>query len=189
MNPGPGVLPIYHVHGYLPREGKISERNGVVLSEDMYHQHYLDTYSWANMVQINKFKDKVCLFLGISLTDPNMRRLLDIARTQRGRTGQRGKAALRHVVVRRRFQARDVQEKLTTDLEEIVRGSGAEARGNGAGIEHAPADTAARLVSTMQGLQERDDNSFGIHTYWVDEFDQIVPMLSGIRKPRPPALS
>jgi hypothetical protein len=182
MNPSPGNLPIYHVHGYLPHEGRISDRHGVVLSEDMYHLHYLDTYSWANMVQINKFKDKVCLFVGLSLTDPNMRRLLDIANTQRGTSGQRGKSALRHVIVRRRFQLQDVQRRLTSDLEEIVRGSGAHASGNGAKTEDTQADTAARLISTMHGLQERDDNSFGSHTYWIDEFDDIVTLLSGIRK-------
>ena len=39
-------LPIYHVHGFLPRKGSIDKNNHITLSEDVYHQQYLDTYSW-----------------------------------------------------------------------------------------------------------------------------------------------
>lgn len=73
-------LPIYHVHGYLPREGKLSPQNDVVLSEDAYHTQFIDPFSWANLIQLNKLSQNTCLFVGISLTDPNMRRLLDVSK-------------------------------------------------------------------------------------------------------------
>jgi hypothetical protein len=71
-------LPIYHVHGYLPRTGPIPETE-LVFSEDAYHSQFLDAFSWSNLIQLAKLTQNTCLFIGISLTDPNMRRLLDVA--------------------------------------------------------------------------------------------------------------
>jgi hypothetical protein len=75
----PSELPIYHVHGYLPRRGKVSETSDIVFSEDAYHGQFLDPFSWSNLIQLAKFSQNTCLFVGVSLTDPNLRRLLDVS--------------------------------------------------------------------------------------------------------------
>ncbi|WP_164516761.1 SIR2 family protein [Clostridium transplantifaecale] len=74
-------LSIYHVHGFLPKEPEDGESQdfNLVFSEEDYHRVYRDAYGWSNLVQLNAFRDTTCLFLGCSLTDPNMRRLLDVA--------------------------------------------------------------------------------------------------------------
>jgi len=73
-------LPIYHVHGYLPRTIALddSHKNSLVLSEDAYHTQFSDPFIWTNITQLNLLRNNVCLFIGISLTDPNHRRLLEI---------------------------------------------------------------------------------------------------------------
>jgi hypothetical protein len=75
----PNELPIYHVHGYLPRMGKIPDETEIVFSEDAYHSQFIDSFSWSNLIQLNKLTQNTCLFVGVSLTDPNLRRLLDVA--------------------------------------------------------------------------------------------------------------
>jgi hypothetical protein len=70
----PGFLPIYHVHGYLKRGG--GPKTTIVLAEDDYHQQLDLPYSWANLLQSSFLIGSTCLFVGTSLTDPNLRRLL-----------------------------------------------------------------------------------------------------------------
>ncbi len=75
----PNEIPVYHVHGFLPREGEIPETSNIVFSEDAYHSQFLDPFSWSNLIQLTKLTQNTCLLVGISLTDPNLRRLLDVA--------------------------------------------------------------------------------------------------------------
>lgn len=75
------VLNIYHVHGFLPHDRKKSNPpdTALIFSEEDYHEVYRDAYCWSNITQLNAFRENVCLFIGCSLTDPNIRRLLDIS--------------------------------------------------------------------------------------------------------------
>jgi hypothetical protein len=75
----PSDLPVYHVHGFLPRSGAVPTANELVFSEDAYHSQFIEAFSWSNLVQLNKLTQNTCFLVGISLTDPNMRRLLDVA--------------------------------------------------------------------------------------------------------------
>jgi hypothetical protein len=83
-----GVLPIYHVHGYLPVRDPFGEQSPkigsspdeIVLTEDQYHREAADPYSWANLVQLQAMSSSVGLTIGLSLSDPNMRRLLDVTK-------------------------------------------------------------------------------------------------------------
>jgi hypothetical protein len=76
----PGHLPIYHVHGFLPRTGRLTKKHAraLVLSEEAYHYQFGEPYVWANMVPLNLLRNNVVLFVGLSMTDPNLRRLLEI---------------------------------------------------------------------------------------------------------------
>lgn len=73
-------LNIFHVHGLLPHNlSNFNQELDLVFSEEEYHHVYNKPYSWSNLVQINSFRDKTCVFIGSSLSDPNLRRLLDIS--------------------------------------------------------------------------------------------------------------
>ena len=79
MRNDPKELPIYHVHGYLPRTGAIPDNTDIVFSEDAYHNQFIDSFSWSNMIQLNKLSQNTCFFIGLSLADPNLRRLMDVS--------------------------------------------------------------------------------------------------------------
>lgn len=73
-------LNVYHVHGYLPSDfTQISDDPNLIFSEEDYHRVYRDSYSWSNLAQLSALRENTCLFIGCSLKDPNLRRLLDVA--------------------------------------------------------------------------------------------------------------
>ncbi|SMQ78389.1 SIR2-like domain-containing protein [Bacillus sp. OV166] len=170
MNPKNGQLPIYHVHGYLPEEQEIDKGYKITLSENLYHKQYNDIYSWNNMVQINKFKDNVCIFIGISLTDPNIRRLLDIAMLQKGDNPKY------HYLFKKRYKFKDVER----NLEELLsQNAPLLDEKNKANLELD--ETAKHLLKKMEEFEELDAASFGIKIIWISDYDEIADVLKQIR--------
>lgn len=72
-------FPIYHVHGYVP-EKNVQTDSEVILSEESYHEKYREVFDWSNVEQLYALSHSTCLFIGLSMSDPNLRRLLDIAK-------------------------------------------------------------------------------------------------------------
>ena len=75
---GAGSLPIYHVHGFIPFPDASSNMSkGVIFTEDEFNRAAIDPYDWSNLVQLKELSGSVGLMIGLSLTDRNVRRLLD----------------------------------------------------------------------------------------------------------------
>lgn len=86
MIPERDELGIYHVHGFLPKEKERYEnltQSLLVFSEEGYHKLMLEPYNWVNISQLNYMMNNTCLFVGLSMTDPNLRRLLEIVAQKR----------------------------------------------------------------------------------------------------------
>lgn len=79
MNQPRNRFPIYHVHGFIPYNNSEIIKSIPVLSEEEYHKVYANSYNWSNVEQIHALSRTMCIFIGLSMTDPNLRRLLDIA--------------------------------------------------------------------------------------------------------------
>ena len=81
-SPIPGNLPIYHVHGYVPLDKGVAASRGddIVFTEDQYHQVAENPYTWSSLVQLQLMSNSVGLMVGLSLSDRNMRRILDAIR-------------------------------------------------------------------------------------------------------------
>lgn len=164
---------IYHVHGYLPRDGTLSKLNKITFSENSYHTQYSDTYSWQNLIQINKFRDKTCLFIGNSLTDPNLRRLLDISNAQK----EIGKC---HYIIKCRNDFSSVKRKLQTYLTNKDSNS----VNRLFALLDEPGYTKS-LCEVIENFEEKDALSFNIKTLWVDDHNSTHLMLKKIRDPLP----
>lgn len=76
--PANGDVPIFYPHGYLKEAG--GPLVPIVLAEEDYHAYATDGYGWRNLVQLRQFSTSSCLFIGCSLTDPQVRRLLWVAK-------------------------------------------------------------------------------------------------------------
>jgi hypothetical protein len=88
---GAPLRPCYHVHGVLPfrdfcKHGGTTSTRRLVFSEDEYHAEYANSFSWSNLVQTTLLCSATGLFIGHSLTDPNIRRLIDLCHKQRPHT-------------------------------------------------------------------------------------------------------
>lgn len=160
-------LPIYHVHGYLPMHGKIELDDSLVLSDESYHRQYMDLYHWSNMVQLNKFKDGNCLFIGHSFTDPNLRRLLDTAKKLRG------DGSKPHFLIK----CRHSKEEVINNINKILRDSSAEFVSE---LENDVDKIAASLLDTVHKFEEIDANSFGVNVIWIKSFKEISPLLNDL---------
>ena len=80
-------LSIYHVHGYLPEvkyKSHLQEKHckSIYLTEENYNQLYNQPYSWQISSQLSFFRENTCLFVGCSLADPNIRRLLEMTKKE-----------------------------------------------------------------------------------------------------------
>ena len=71
-----GSLPIYYPHGYLPLNG--GSVSDIILAESDYQIEATEPYFWGNLIQTQAFGTSTCVFIGTSITDPNLRRLLHI---------------------------------------------------------------------------------------------------------------
>ncbi len=88
----PNALPCYHVHGVLPLRAYAKSlrtplnwkrpRGDFVFSEEEYHRQYAEPFRWSNLVQTSLLGAYDGLFVGLSMEDPNIRRLLDATHRQ-----------------------------------------------------------------------------------------------------------
>lgn len=75
-------LEIYYMHGYLPYNKNIldMQESPIVLSTDEYFQNMLEPFSWQTTTQLHFLRNFTCLFLGISLNDWNMMRIISYSK-------------------------------------------------------------------------------------------------------------
>lgn len=84
-------FPVYHVHGVVFHDNSNGVSENIVLSEEDYHKVYSEVFDWSNVEQLHALTRCTCFFIGLSMKDPNMRRLLEIAKRGSG-------TAVRHYV-------------------------------------------------------------------------------------------
>lgn len=67
-----GTVAITHLHGLA---GRVGDPKGIVLTEEHYHRMQRGT-SWQEQLVIDRLQGSTCIFVGMSLADPNLIRYL-----------------------------------------------------------------------------------------------------------------
>ena len=77
---GKPPIPVYHVHGFLPREGSAPKwrdaPDTLVFTDSEYWATVASPLSFANRVFAQALHDSSCVFVGVSMTDVNLIRWL-----------------------------------------------------------------------------------------------------------------
>lgn len=163
-------LKIFHVHGYLPKDEKVNDENRITLGEFVYHEQYTNIYSWNNIVQINKFRDKVCLFIGTSLSDPNIRRLLDISNSQK-------KQKKFHYIFKKKIDKKWLIERIN-----LIFSQNPEIYDEKVKDKLLLNETIDFLIKYNNRYEEKDSESLGVKTVWINDYDDdISKVLKKIR--------
>lgn len=169
-------LRIHHVHGFVPSRGPL-ERRHVVFTESDYHRLTETVFHWSLSEVVERLRKNTLLFVGLSMSDPNLRRLLDAAhnsdvpahwqlqKRHAIRDHERAEA-LRSIEAR----ARDHAELLGLPLQDRSLLKGPEALNAALDAVLAQADTYDREVF----------ESMGVKTIWVDDFAEIPDVLGAI---------
>lgn len=156
-SPSHEELPIYHAHGFLPedRSGYENlEESRLVFSEEGYHEIYVDAYHWSNLVQLNLLRDSTCIFVGLSLTDPNLRRLLEISARRSG--------SFRHFALMQRMS----EEAFTT-----VKGKR---------VVDARRKATEQFISSHHKIKEELFRELGLTIIWFDDYHEVPQLISRI---------
>ena len=109
-------FPVYHVHGIISRDKNNQQEERIVLNEKDYHEMYSKVFDWSNVEQLHALTRCTCFFIGLSMKDPNLRRLLEIA------NGYRGNEARHYVFLERksRFRTKEKREEDFQIREDIL---------------------------------------------------------------------
>ncbi|MBB4119639.1 hypothetical protein GGR32_001945 [Mesonia hippocampi] len=154
----PDELPVYHVHGFLPENTDAYEgleKSTLVFSEEGYHLIYSDSYHWSNLVQLSNLRENHCLMVGLSMTDPNLRRLLDIASRNSDKT--------RHFAFMKRLTIDSfIESKEGTVIDNI--------------------DGAKKFLDRHHNLNEEIMRELGVSIIWYTTYDEIPKLLREIKK-------
>lgn len=153
MIPDSGELGVYHVHGFLPQDKKGYDnltKSLLVFSEEGYHKLMLEPYNWANITQLNYMINNACVFIGLSMTDPNMRRLLEIAAQKRGDI----KDICNHYAIMRRFTIGSSDERTSIKSFENVNEALQESFFKELGINIIWFDDFAEIPSILKQIKE-----------------------------------
>jgi hypothetical protein len=163
---GHGV-PVRHVHGFLGRVK--TDREWVVLTEAAYHAEYASPFSWSNIVQLNAFRESSCVFVGLSMTDPNLRRLLEAAKQT---------ATPKHYCFLRKTDWQALQFNLGAVWETRGRGKGKPSDAQKQQVEDRFRIAAAMADSSRSAALRQ----LGVQSIWYEQHAELPSLIKNIRE-------
>ncbi len=169
----PGEIAVLHPHGFVPRPGQAVPRQEFVFTEDEYNRLTLEPFHWAATELASQIHSYRAFFVGLSMQDPNLRRILDAAK-RKGRPRER-----RHFLMRRDYSVKHFE--IETEVRELRRLAKRDVeRRFDAGdprrdrwVKKTDDEVRRALRRALRQAHEYDRQLFkhlGVNTFWVEEF-------------------
>ena len=166
-------IPIVHAHGFVPRTGPIS-RKDVVFTEPDYHHLTESVFHWSLSFMVERLRKNTVLFIGLSMSDPNLRRLLDASRNS---------DIPPHWQIQKRHEIHD------HEVLEVMRDVDRRAREYATvlGRQFNEIKNPQQLEESIHAALRQADSydrqvfeSLGVKTIWVDSFDHVTQVIDAI---------
>ncbi len=189
-----GHLPVFHVHGYLPFLPDPDRKDeGLIFSEEEYNQTATDPYHWSNIVQLREMSNSVGVMVGLSLSDRNIRRLLDALKQAPVRPELYALMREPYKIEMSEQDVDQINDKAVSLFREF-RKSGIKNRGgsDSVGFNHGPAlKTKRRYAHDIRGITSAVDDidksmdeavlkELGITPIWYNTHSDIPKILKEI---------
>ena len=145
-------FPVFHVHGLIKRTGRVV-KGSLVFAETEFHDESLDPYRWSALVQLSHLSHSTCLFVGSSVQDPNLRRLLEVVKKRSPED------VSPHFVIYKR-----------TDPVELARNAN----------PRLSVPQANRATEVIDRLVEGDLNDLGLQVLWVTRHEDIANVVTDL---------
>src|SRR5262245_12393404 len=178
------ALMVCHPHGYLPQQGPVP-RSDLIFTEAQYHEIYRAKNSWASKTILDALRDQTCLMIGLSGTDPNLRRLLDAIPRRSKRP--------RHFLVRKmpsmsveeiRKAIGQIQKAKSTRRSTDGRNSTRLSRKYGSRVLIDPKSpfAFAEVLRVAMGYERRSLLDVGVVPLWIRDFEDLPRLIGPIAR-------
>lgn len=170
-------LRIIHAHGYVPAAGPIV-RKDIVFTEPDYHHLTESVFHWSLSEVVERLRKSTVLFIGLSMSDPSLRRLLDASRNS---------DIPPHWQIQKRHEIRD--HELGDAMHEVERRARtyAELLQKGEDEIKQPPQLRDAVIAALKQADTYDREVFesmGVKTIWVNQFDDIPAVVDKISSAR-----
>lgn len=166
-------LRVIHPHGYVPKVGPIS-RQDIIFTEPDYHKLTESMFHWGLSEIVDRLRKNAVLFIGLSMSDPSLRRLLDASRNS---------GIPPHWQIQKRHEIRD--HEVLEVMAEVERRAREYATLLGAGFDEQkkPFQLEESIHAALKQADTYDREVFesmGVKTIWVDRFADVPGIISAI---------
>jgi len=165
------AFPIIHPHGFVPQHGPI-ERGRLIFTEDDYHKLTETVFHWGLSEIVSELRHSTVLFIGLSMSDPSLRRLLDACRNS---------DIPPHWQLQQRHQVHDHEQRAAID--DVANRARHWGEVLGYNEQKDPPQLAEALNAALRQADTYDRELFeamGVKTIWLESFDDIPVLLDKI---------
>ena len=164
-------FPVVHPHGYVPSQGS-ADRGTLVFTEDDYHKLTDTAFHWSLSELVIYLRKHTVLFVGLSMSDPNLRRLLDACRNS---------LIPPHWQIQKRHTVRD------SEMDEVIADVDRRARQYEDIMDFPKRKGKPQMQEAIRGALRQADTydrevfqSMGVKTIWIEDWADLTPLIDSI---------